>query len=60
LIAVWLFWGTTYLGIRMALEGLPPFFLIAIRHVISGGILLAGAAAAPVPEPVAEPVGAGD
>ncbi len=39
-----LFWGTTYLSIRIALEGFPPFYLIAIRYVISGGILLAGAA----------------
>jgi drug/metabolite transporter (DMT)-like permease len=36
-------WGTTYLGIRIGLEGLPPFYLIAIRYVISGGILLAAA-----------------
>lgn len=37
------FWGTTYLGIRIGLEGLPPFFLIAIRYVISGTILLIAA-----------------
>ncbi len=41
LVAVCLLWGTTYLGIRIGLEGLPPFYLIAIRYVISGGILLA-------------------
>lgn len=38
------FWGTTYLGIRVGLEGLPPFYLIAIRYVISGSVLLAAAA----------------
>lgn len=43
LAAVCLFWGTTYLGIRIALESLPPLYLIAIRYTISGGILLAAA-----------------
>lgn len=46
LVAVCFFWGTTYLGIRIALEGLPPLYLIAIRYTISGGVLLAGAALA--------------
>jgi drug/metabolite transporter (DMT)-like permease len=41
---VCLFWGTTYLGIRIALEGLPPLYLIAIRYVISGSVLLIAAA----------------
>jgi drug/metabolite transporter (DMT)-like permease len=40
------FWGTTYLGIRVSLEGIPPFYLIAIRYVISGGVLLLAAALA--------------
>ena len=34
------FWGTTYLGIRMALEGFPPMLLLALRFLLSGGILL--------------------
>jgi len=46
LACVCLLWGTTYLGIRIALEALPPFYLIAIRYTISGGILLAAAALA--------------
>ena len=37
------FWGTTYLGIRISLEGLPPLYLIAIRYVISGSLLVLGA-----------------
>lgn len=43
-LALWsvcVFWGTTYLGIRISIETLPPLYLIAIRYVISGGILLA-------------------
>ena len=43
LAAVCLFWGTTYLGIRISLEGLPPLYLIGIRYSISGGLLLIAA-----------------
>lgn len=43
LLAVCFFWGTTYLGIRMALESFPPLLLIAIRFLLSGTILLAWA-----------------
>lgn len=43
LAAVCLFWGTTYLGIRMALESFPPLALVCIRYTISGSILLAAA-----------------
>ncbi len=46
LAAVCFFWGTTYLGIRIALEGFPPLYLIAIRYTISGSVLLLGAAVA--------------
>lgn len=40
LAAVCFFWGTTYLGIRIAIETIPPLYLIAIRYTISGTILL--------------------
>jgi drug/metabolite transporter (DMT)-like permease len=40
LAAVCLFWGTTYLGIRMALETFPPLELVSGRYIISGGILV--------------------
>src|SRR5947209_2549164 len=43
LAAVCFFWGTTYLGIRMALETFSPFTLVCIRYVCSGTLLLAGA-----------------
>ncbi len=39
LISVCFFWGTTYLGIRMALESLSPAWLIALRYTLSGSIL---------------------
>ena len=41
--AVCFFWGTTYLGIRMALETFPPAMLMGVRYTISGAILLGAA-----------------
>jgi drug/metabolite transporter (DMT)-like permease len=38
-IAVCLIWGTTYLGIRIALETIPPALVGAIRYVLAGLIL---------------------
>ncbi len=38
-MAVCFFWGTTYLGIRMALESFPPLVLVSARFLISGSIL---------------------
>jgi drug/metabolite transporter (DMT)-like permease len=43
LISVCFFWGTTYLGIRMALESFPPFALVSVRFLLSGSILMAAA-----------------
>jgi drug/metabolite transporter (DMT)-like permease len=44
LACVCVLWGTTYLGIRVSLEALPPFYLVAIRYTISGAALLLAAA----------------
>jgi drug/metabolite transporter (DMT)-like permease len=41
LAAVCIFWGTTYLAIRIAIETLPPAFVIFARFTLSGSILLA-------------------
>jgi drug/metabolite transporter (DMT)-like permease len=43
LICVCFFWGTTYLGIRIALDSFAPPALVSIRYLISGSIMLAGA-----------------
>jgi drug/metabolite transporter (DMT)-like permease len=40
LAAVCFFWGTTYLGIRIALESLSPPLLVGLRYTISGTALL--------------------
>lgn len=43
LACVCFFWGTTYLGIRIAVEQLPPAALMSVRYTLSGGLILAGA-----------------
>ncbi|MEE1944794.1 EamA family transporter [Pedobacter sp. KR3-3] len=40
LLAVAIIWGTTYLGIRVAVETIPPWFVTAIRQTIASLILL--------------------
>jgi drug/metabolite transporter (DMT)-like permease len=40
LACVCVFWGTTYLGIRIALESFSPVALMGIRYTISGGVML--------------------
>jgi drug/metabolite transporter (DMT)-like permease len=41
LASVCIFWGTTYLGIRIAVESLPPATLMCSRYLLSGGAMLA-------------------
>ena len=38
--AVYVIWGSTYLGIRLAIETLPPFLMAASRFSLAGAILL--------------------
>ena len=42
--AVYFFWGTTYLGMKFAIETLPPFFMLSLRFTAAGTLLLAWAA----------------
>lgn len=37
--AVYLFWGSTYLGSKFAMEAFPPYLLGGIRFVIAGALL---------------------
>lgn len=39
LFCVAFFWGTTFLGIRIGVETIPPFILAGIRNLISGSII---------------------
>ena len=38
--AVYLIWGSTYLGMKIATEVVPPFMLSAMRFLLAGGLLL--------------------
>ncbi|HXQ80831.1 MAG TPA: EamA family transporter [Opitutaceae bacterium] len=37
--AIYLIWGSTYLGIRVAVETMPPFLMAGMRFAIAGVIL---------------------
>ena len=52
--ALYLVWGSTYLGIRFAIETIPPFLMGGVRFVIAGAALYLwmGARGAPKPSPV--------
>jgi drug/metabolite transporter (DMT)-like permease len=39
LFAVYVVWGSTYLGLKYALDGFPPFLLNGIRLVVAGALL---------------------
>ena len=51
--AVYVLWGSTYLGIRFSMETLPPFFTQGVRYFVAGVVLFAWArrsgAAKPTP-----------
>jgi drug/metabolite transporter (DMT)-like permease len=36
---IYFVWGSTYLGIRYAVETIPPLFVAGSRHLIAGGLL---------------------
>ena len=40
LIALYIVWGSTYLGIKVAIETIPPFFHGAVRFLVSGLIIV--------------------
>lgn len=39
--AVYIIWGSTYLGMKFAIETIPPLLMSATRFVIAGAVLLA-------------------
>lgn len=51
LLAVYFIWGSTYLGIRVSLEGFPPFRLAALRFLVAGLVLYLILRARGVPPP---------
>jgi drug/metabolite transporter (DMT)-like permease len=40
LLVLYIVWGSTYLGIAVAVRTIPPFFMAAIRFALAGAILL--------------------
>jgi drug/metabolite transporter (DMT)-like permease len=38
--AIYIIWGSTYLGILLAIKSIPPFFMAGLRFTIAGLILL--------------------
>jgi len=36
---IYLVWGSTYLGIRVAVETLPPFLMAGVRFLVAGALL---------------------
>jgi drug/metabolite transporter (DMT)-like permease len=51
LLSVYFIWGSTYLAIRIALEGFPPFMMAGVRFFIAGGGLYLFLRAKGVPAP---------
>lgn len=51
MLALYFVWGSTYLGIRVAIETLPPFLHSGVRFLISGLILMGWQRAAGQPMP---------
>lgn len=41
LLVLYVVWGSTYLGIAIAVETIPPFLMAAVRFVIAGSALMA-------------------
>lgn len=40
---IYVVWGSTYLGIRYAVETIPPLIVAAVRHIVAGVVLLSWA-----------------
>ena len=36
---VYVIWGSTYLGIRIAIETIPPFLMAGVRFILAGSLL---------------------
>ena len=38
--AIYIIWGSTYLGILLAIETIPPLFMVGTRFLVAGSLLL--------------------
>jgi drug/metabolite transporter (DMT)-like permease len=41
MLVIYVVWGSTYFGIRIAIDSIPPFLMAAIRFAIAGLLLIA-------------------
>src|ERR1043165_2415426 len=39
--AIYLIWGSTYLGILFAIQSIPPFLMAGVRYLLAGAIMFA-------------------
>ena len=39
MITLYVVWGTTYLGIAVVIETIPPYVMVAIRFLVAGLLL---------------------
>ncbi len=44
IVILYFVWGSTYLGIRVAVDSIPPFVMAAVRFAIAGAVMLAAVA----------------
>ena len=44
IVILYVVWGSTYLGIRIAVGSIPPFVMAAVRFAIAGGVMLGAVA----------------
>jgi drug/metabolite transporter (DMT)-like permease len=49
--AIYIFWGASFLAIRIVVAELPPFFAAGVRFLLAGLLLLAFAASRRLPQP---------
>lgn len=40
LLALYIIWGSTYLGMRFAVETIPPFMMTSVRFLIAGSVMI--------------------
>ena len=45
LLIVYVVWGSTYFGIAVMIETLPPLLAAGVRYVVAGGLMLGALAA---------------
>jgi drug/metabolite transporter (DMT)-like permease len=44
IVILYVVWGSTYLGIRIAIESIPPFVMASVRFLLAGVIMLGAVA----------------